>query len=175
MPFSEENIHRIVDEAQIPLTEAQRRLLADEMHESVRRALHTYTRNAIVGFLILLAANIFVWRTVQSLNDSRRADIVRTGVNAREAIVASGRVVSVEGCNRDFQTIKALRGVLATAKTFNEAAAKRGEISPTRLAETESFYAAELGTLQLPDCRVSARTLTANKNAPVREPTPLHP
>lgn len=175
MPFSEENIHRITDEAQLPLTDEQRDLLAREMHRSVRKALHTYTRNAVVGFLILLAVNVFVWRDSQALNKESRNKIEQASKMSDLAVVRSGRAVSIGGCNRDFRTIQTLRGVLKTSKAFNEATAKRGEISPDRLARVKVFYDQQLDALKLPDCTKSSNVLTSDNHPPIHAPEPLHP
>lgn len=154
----------INERRQNPLTEEQLKLISKETERAAAKALRSYTRNALIGFLILAAANVYVWSTGQSLNH-----------DSREAIVGSGRVVAIEGCNRDFRTIKALRGVLTAAEAEAETSAKAGDISEARLIRVKAFYATQLKNLPLPDCKKSGELLTSDKDELPHVPNPLQP
>lgn len=147
-----------------PLTEEQLNLIGAETQHAAAKVLKRYSLSAVVGFLILLGTNVFVWGTAQNLNQE-----------SRDAIVVSGKVVSIEGCNRDFQTISALRGVLTAAQRQGEKAADAGDISPAQLERSRDFYDTQLKKLRLPDCKVAGEILTADKDELPRVPTPLRP
>lgn len=147
-----------------PFTEEQLAAMSREVQHTARKMLHIYVRNAVIGFVILLVANIYVWSTAQTLNS-----------DAREAIVQSGRAVSVDGCNRDFQTINALRGILTAAQSERARALKRGEISPQQFQRAQEFYHQQLANLQLPDCEQSREILTDEKDRAPLVPQPLRP
>lgn len=147
-----------------PLTEEQLALISHETEHAVRKGLKHQARRSIIGFLVLLAANIFVWSTGQAQNS-----------DSREAIVQSGKVVSISGCNRDFQTIKSLRGVLISAQTFQIKALERGDISQAQFDRAQTYYDDQLAKLTLPDCRVAGEILTSETDEIPQVPVPLHP
>lgn len=147
-----------------PLTEEQLALISTWTTHATKKSLRHYTRNAIIGFLILLASNLYVW--IDSNNDSSKQ---------REAIVESGKVVSVAGCNRDFNTITALRGVLTNARSFQDAALKRGDITQAQYGRAQVYYDEQLKALKLPDCRDAEAILTSEKGEVPPAPKPLYP
>lgn len=151
------------DEIQ-PLTEEQLSLISTWSERAVKHGVRRYARGALVGFLILLASNIYVW----SFSNRNNSD-------SRSAIVQSGKVVSVAGCNRDFNTITALRGVLTNARAFQDAALKRGDITREQFDRAQDYYDQQLSALKLPDCRKAERILTSDTGDVPPAPVPLYP
>jgi len=119
----------------------------------------------VIGFLVLLAALIFV----------RQEDINRAN-EANEAIVQSTVVTGVANCNRDFRGRIEVLSVLRGSREFARAQYENGEISEETFNVGDKFYAERLEGLPLPDCRKIERTITANANRidKIKE-TPLYP
>lgn len=134
--------------------------------EQTARSLKRYARSATVGFLILLAANAYVWSYSNRNNNQ-----------SRDAIVRSGKAVSISGCNRDFRSTQALRGVLKTADQLQARAIKTGEItiSPKQRQIAHKFYSQQLRNLPLPDCKAAGEVLTNDPDAKPLVPRPLAP
>ena len=146
------------------LTQEQLDLISFHTERAAAKALKSYVRRAVIGFLILLAGIGY------AIHDQN----VFTG-QARESIVRSGKVVSVSGCNRDYQTISALRGVLTTAQAIQEKAFRAGDIPKSVLERSNAFYTSQLELLMLPDCRTAREILTDDPNAEIKVPEPLFP
>jgi hypothetical protein len=148
------------------LTEEQLALISEWSARGVRHGVHRYARRAVIGFAILLAANIYVWRDSNTNNS-----------DARNAIVDSGKVVSVAGCNRDYRSISALRGVLTTADRLQARAIKQGDIrvTPKQRATAHKFYTDQLNNIKLPDCRAAESILTSETGDVPPAPKPLYP
>lgn len=125
-------------------------------------AVASYKRNALIGFLILLAGVGVVGKM-----DSDRTEA------ARRAIVDSGRAVAVMGCNRDFRTQQQVRGVLSASVSRSQRRLEDGEITPNEHARQVEFLRKQLEMLRLPDCRLAH--ITDDPNADVRAPDPLYP
>lgn len=130
-------------------------------HNELRR----YARGATAAFIGLVLAVGYVGYS----NNKDNAE-------SREAIVTSGKVVSVEGCNRDYNSN--LAG-LTNAKD-QRAALKRylddGVITDAQyerqIAALDRFEA----LLKLPDCREVAATLTDDvSNVRYPPPYPKYP
>lgn len=147
-----------------PLTEEQLALISLWTQHAAKKSLKHYTRNAVLSFLLLLATNVFVWSTAQTLNN-----------DSRQAIVHSGKFVSVAGCNRDFHTIQALRGILTSSRTFQKAALKRGDITQEQFDRSQPYYTKQLAALQLPDCQAAGAVLTSDQDHLAPIPKPLTP
>lgn len=149
-----------MDDRQAELTPATE----EYVDKRVNEALSAYRRQALVGFLILLVGLIAASVRTETLSD-----------NSRQAIVDSGDVVAVSGCNRDYDTIDALRDQLEVSLdridqlerdgTYTHAQAKAGRES------THQF----LDKYQLPDCRPVQNILTAEPGASFRIPEPRYP
>lgn len=144
-------------EAQLELitltaTNAAEKAATRKSHEVLRR----YRNNAVIGFLVL---GFGVGFTIY--------DSGHQGERARSAVVQSGRAVSVSGCNRDFDTIGILRGVLLNAQSFQTAALKRGDITQAQFDRAQEYYDSQLAKLKQPDCREAEKLLTDDPNAPI--------
>jgi hypothetical protein len=146
-----------------PLTIEQLRYFEEAQSRAVHTAVNRVRKSAVIGFLILLLGIGFnIWDNKQQ------------GEHSRHAIVNSGRVVSVAGCNRDFHTITATRGVLIAAKKNVRAQEKAGRFTKDQADDAVTFYNTQLGKLTLPDCRL-ARTIVTDDPDKLRPiPTPLY-
>lgn len=147
-----------------PLTQEQLAYFSESTKRAVDHALRRYRRAAVTAFMILL---IGVGYNLNYTND-RAAD-------GRRALTLSGQVVSVSGCNRDFNSITALRGVLIDARTQTEAAAEKGLIPREQVQDSQDFYNRQLTKLTLPDCRKARTLLTDDPSKLPTVPTPLFP
>jgi hypothetical protein len=154
-----------------PLTREQLDFFTHQTQRAVDKALGKYMRRAIFGFLILLIGFLF-----NAANNEAQWDSIRdASAEGREALVQSGDVIAVDGCNRDFQTIKAIRGVLLASAEFSRANYRSGLISKADLDERLKFYAEQLSGLSLPDCRETQGILTDDPEHPRAVPEPLYP
>lgn len=143
---------RAYENASVQLTDQQQALIAWNSRVQTRRSMRTYRRNAIVGFLVLLAGlGATRYMDVQQLNQSR------------QAVVDSGNAIVVDGCNRDFET----------ARRQREALYKQPQRSGRRLTEAEKNRIVRQLT-PLPDCREVRNALTDNPEKRVTIPPALH-
>lgn len=85
----------------------------------------------------------------------------RDNRESRQALVASGQAIAVVACNRNYDTIKSLRGILIAAKANRNT------------TQSDVFYDAQLQSLKLPDCRDVLMILSDDANAKVTVPKPL--
>jgi hypothetical protein len=95
--------------------------------------------------------------------------------NERDSIVASGRAVAVDGCNRDFRDREAVRGVLVAAENSVKRQIARKIISDEQATDALQFYASQLRRLKLPDCREADDLLTSSPDKKLPHIAPLHP
>jgi hypothetical protein len=156
---------------QEPFTQAQ----LEQIGTEVQRASKRVRDRALVGFIILLIGIGVVYNVGQHHTAEQRKEVRNQATAQARAVAQSGRAVAVEGCNRDFNTMSALRASYSSAQALTEAAGKRGEITPRQLETARKFYSDQLAKLTLPDCRLAARILTTNPKTPVQVPTPLYP
>jgi hypothetical protein len=94
--------------------------------------------------------------------------------DSRNAVVQSGRAVSVAGCNRDFINARSVRGVLIAAQAQTRLNEKRGIITASQAADAQAFYDEQLARLTLPDCRKAMKIVTGDPNKTTKIPTPLY-
>lgn len=145
---------------------------------AVQRTSRHLMRRALTGFLILLVGLLVAFYTNQQqygISKDQYRDNRKTAIAQRQAIVVSGRAVSVDGCNRDFNTITKLRGVLIASKDFARSAYKEGSISRDRYSRSIQFYNNQLAELRLPDCRKAKTIVNQDPRTPVRIPVPRYP
>lgn len=142
------------------MTERQREWIN---HIALDAARHVQ-RRSLIGFLILLVGV----GTTLYVGD-KNAD------EARKAIVDTGRIVSVDGCNRDFQSRKEVREVLQRSKDFQLAALERGDITQAQYKRAVEFYNDRLKGLPLPDCRHAESIVSDDPDEVPAMPKPLHP
>lgn len=148
------------------LTEEQLRFFANENRRTARKATHKTLRGALVGYLILIVGVIAMYENGQQVSE-----------NERDAVVKSGRVVAVEGCNRDFEQQARIIKLLQRLKAANNEQFKRGKISAQQHDTAIKFYAAEIARASdaLPDCRRAESILTSNPDADLTRIRPLYP
>lgn len=127
-------------------------------------AVRRYRNRALIGFLILLAGLV----TTDIL---RRQD----SENARTAIVRSGRVVAVDGCNRDFRSAQNLRSIFLALIADTNRRQKLGIISSEQRDRAITFYQERLATTTLPDCRLAQAVITDDITSVDHPPDPLYP
>jgi hypothetical protein len=168
------HMHRRADdapEAPAPMTKAQLDFFTQQTARAVDKALSRYYKRAAAGFLILFIGFLFnAWN-----NENQWDRIEASADEGRQALVESGDIISVDGCNRDFQTTKALRGVLLASRDFSRQNYRNGLIDKQALEERKAFYSEQLSTLPLPDCRDTQGILTDDPEHPLEKPTPLYP
>lgn len=146
------------------MTDEQILYFAELNAATARKAARKVRNQALVGYVIVLIAVIVNFGIQQADNDA-----------AQKAIVQSGQVVAVDGCNRDFNTAGLTRGVLMSAKKSVQRQLKAGVATPDQAKRATDFYNDQLQKYQQPDCRPVANILTSNPDAPVKIPVPLHP
>lgn len=145
------------------------------MTPGAKRAFHSYRRNAIIGFVILLFGIGFVrWEDGQRAEDQRQA-IADQSAEADKAIVQSGRTISVAGCNRDFRTIRRLRRLIGKQHGEIDRFVAEGTLTKTQGARQHVLIDKQIEQYKLPDCRKAAVILTSNPRNAKATPEPLHP
>ena len=152
--------------------QAEENVTSSRVESAVREAVRAYQRRAVVGFVILLAGlGGAVYLDAQHGDDARKA-IAEQGDKQDAAIIRSGDAIAVSGCNRDYETIDALRDQLEVQLVRIDALEADGTYT-TRQAEvgrqsTKDF----LAKYKLPDCRHADDVLTQNpgESVPVIEP-----
>lgn len=151
-------------------TDDQLHFLRVSRKRAVHDALTRYVRGASVAFLLLFAA--FGYNQYQRDRDlaDRRAD----NAASKQQIVKSGNAVAVEGCNRDFATIKKLRGLIADGRPQVIQYGKDGTLNPIQVRRGLANIQRQLDSYPLPDCRKVAHVVSDNPKTPLRVPVPLY-
>lgn len=124
------------------------------------RQFNRWKRNALIAYIAVafaLGANIAI--------DRERAG------DARAALVNSGRIVSVDGCNRDFRLYQKVRAVFLRSLDAITQQRNSGLITQAQYLRAKNFYETELSNFALPDCRITENLLTADP-AKADQPTP---
>lgn len=116
-----------------------------------------------VAYLFLVAAVSFAISSAQGEGDARRA-----------AIVETGRIVAVDGCNRDFRSLQAIRSVLIAAKAQHNSLLRRKLITKVQHDDAIRFYDVQLRGVELPDCRKSLGILSEDPDKKIATPEPLY-
>lgn len=131
-----------VDVAAIAAAEAKRVAKAEN---------RTQRRNAVIGYVTLLLAVLAVFVTSQ--NDAEEA---------RTAIVTSGKVVSVAGCNQDFDTTLKIQKLFARSLAGLKVQHDNGNITDEQYKVGKDFYTDQLASFTLPDCRKVEKIITSD-------------
>lgn len=129
-----------------------------------RKHIRAYARRATAGFLVLALGVAGAFYAGG-----------RDSAHSREAIVKSGRVVSIFGCNRDFVTVNRLRDVLSRSADFQRAALARGDITQAQFDRAAAYFREQLAGLPPVDCRPSATLITDDPTDIGQVPKPLYP
>jgi hypothetical protein len=157
------------------LTDEQIALIGSHTERAAAKALRRYVRGSVVGFLILVAG--LGYSLHESNADSARAsrNLQHEALSSRTAIVQSGRIVAVDGCNRDFATITRLRLVLMRSRDIVRRNVEDGTYTQHQGAVAEKFYARQIRELSLPDCRQAKSIITDDPRRLGIPPTPRFP
>lgn len=150
------------------MTEEQLNFFTEQTHRAVNEALRRYQRRAILGFLILFVGFLF-----NAHNNSTQFNQLD---DARQAVVDSGRAVSIDGCNRDYAEDVRIRDVFYNSRRIVKARIRTGQ-SPNPTADRLAirFYNEQLRHFKLPDCRKAENIITDNPDVPVGLPKPFWP
>ncbi len=161
------------------MTEAQLNFFTHQTRRAVDRALKRYRRQAALGFALLLLGFLYNAHNNNSqfdqINEARN-EVVAASDNARKAIVASGRAVAIDGCNRDYAEDIRIRDVFFNSRRIVVTRLKSGE-SPNPMADklAVKFYNQQLKNFALPDCRDADNIITDDPNAPIPVVIPFNP
>lgn len=153
------------------MTPDQLAWITEQNEYHAKRATRRTLKAAFVGYLILFAGVLGMYLNGQHV-----------GNEERQAIVASGRTVSVDGCNRDFRDKEDFIDLLTRLKQANSDAFKRlppplKADAQQRYEDSQDFYNDEIKTAsaERPDCRKAAEVVTSDPNADVAKIVPLYP
>lgn len=138
-----------------PFSEAQLEWITASTHRAVDKTLRAYRRTALVGFMVLLVGVIVALYLAAHQNSK-----------AQDSIVASGNVVAVDGCNRDYTDRVKFRSLLLRLKASSDASFKRGQTTKEQHDTANSFYKSQLDNYPLLDCRQAAHVLTKDPQDP---------
>jgi hypothetical protein len=161
--------HRRIDDSESPTppegtTSEQLEYFTAATARAVRDALNRYSRRAVVGFVVLFAAflaNVF-WEN-------------RLSMQGRDAIVASGRVIAVDGCNRDYVDREKFRDLLLRGQASLKLSLKAGNITQDQYDQGVEFYGQQLAAYPQLDCRSALHVITADPTKVTRTPIPCYP
>lgn len=149
---------------QPPLTQEQLDFFSTQTAEAVKKSNKRVLRSAFAGYLILLVGVFGMYENGQSVSG-----------NERQAVVDSGTVISVDGCNRDFQDREVLRAQIEKGKKTTLQYVKDGTLTQKQadraIRETDEF----LKSYPSIDCRPAAKILTDNPDDVTRIPEPMYP
>lgn len=95
--------------------------------------------------------------------------------DARDSLVRTGQIVSVDGCNRDFRTITRLRNTFIRLDAASKAQYAAGNSTKEQRDRAHEFYASELRKNRLPDCREAAKIISAEGGSDLKIPEPRYP
>lgn len=152
-----------------PLTSDQLAWVTEQTQHACAKAAATAAqhvqRRALVGFIVLLVGII----VAQGIGN-------RTSSQERAAIVDSGKVVSVDGCNRAFEERLKIRDVFLTSQKIVQVRVDAGKSSsPDNDKEALAFYKEQLRLFKLPDCRDAEHLLTSDPDKPLPDVEPYYP
>lgn len=140
------------------ITEDEVRWYSEQRQADIRVALRYYTRRATLWFVLLSVAAI--------TNGVFTSQFAASG---RDAIVKSGRVVAVAGCNRDYQDREKFRALLQRLKKATRA---NPATTPEQKRTALDFYNDQLKAYPSIDCRPSAMIITDDPGRLPRAPEP---
>lgn len=143
--------------------------------KAVKDAVRAYQRNAIIGFLILLAGIGGAIYLDGQHNSDQREQILSQGQQQDKAIVASGDAVAVAGCNRDYRTIDSLRDELERSLLRIDSLEADGTYSKHQADVGREATRDILARYKLPDCRRADDILTTKPGEVPTAPEARYP
>lgn len=156
-----------------PLTQAQLEWVVEEVETATEKAAKRGAaegakierRRNRIAFLLLLAGIILVFWLGNRASDAER-----------QAIVESGKVVAIDGCNRDYQEDVRIRDVFLTSQNLVKSRIQAGQSAdPEADKAALEFYDQQLDAFKLPDCRKAEGLLTSDPDRFVPEIEPFYP
>jgi hypothetical protein len=128
------------------------------------RQFKVWRRGAILAFVLLAVGGI----------GNQYADRQRSE-QARSALVKSGQIVSVDGCNRDFRITQRERAVFERSLALAKQQHDSGLTTDRQYLRSREFFEQQLSDFALPDCRITQGLLTADpERADQPVPRPLY-
>jgi hypothetical protein len=148
------------------LTEEQLAFFTEQTRRAVSKALRKFALPALSGYVALLVGLVIAFGA--NANTSEQA--TQAQHDSRVAIVASGRAVAVDGCNRDFRSTDKFRGLLVRLKVATEVSKTS---TPAQKAAGLKFYDTTIADQKYPNCAAARSIITDDPKKPVVVPTPL--
>lgn len=137
-------------------TEEQLTYLENSRRGAVRAAVRRYRDSSLVAFLLLLGGIGFLFYDNQHDQEASQKALAAQ----QHALVQSGRIVAVDGCNRDFADNQKFRGLLERLRRSAETNYRLGRTTQEQYEQAVLFYNRELNNFSVIDCRESERILT---------------
>ena len=136
-----------------PMTEDQLDFMSKQSERAAHKATRRTLRSAFVGYVILIAGVLAMYQNGQHVSNGER-----------DAIIRSGTVVSVEGCNRDFADKEQFISLLERLQSASKRSARLQHLKTTdpQVKLALDFYSDEIARAkrELPDCRREQHMLT---------------
>jgi len=145
------------------------------INERVNSALSGYRMQASVGFVILFLGLGVSGYIERDHNADQRNQIAAQAHASDQRIVQSGDAVAVGGCNRDYETIDALRDQLEVQLLRIDSLVADGTYTQRQGEVAKDSSNDFLKKYTLPDCREAAKVLTFKPGEPINIPTPRYP
>lgn len=154
-----------------PFTQEQLEWISAQTEHASKKAVRAWAKRATVGFVVLafgVAGAIYTEN--QHYNAQQEAD-----VEARQAVVDSGRTATTVSCNRDFRTTKRLRAIIAEGRPRIEQFVQEGTLTRAQGDRALADVERNLSLTPLPDCRKALNSITQDPNVKIVVPEPLYP
>jgi hypothetical protein len=146
------------------MTDEQLAWITEQVDRAAHKAAHRTMKGAVIGYVILFLGVLGMYFNGQSVSKKERG-----------AVVDSGRIVSVDGCNRDYNTIQTLRDEISKSKKRTQQLVKEGTLTQAQADRAIEQTNDLLERYQLPDCRKAETVLTDNPEDVSKQPVPRFP
>jgi hypothetical protein len=164
-PLTQEQLDWVTAQTERAAAKAAAQAAEKAAEEGVRKGRKQQARQARIGFIILLLGILLVFHLGNRASDGER-----------QAIVDSGKVVSVDGCNRDYTEDVRIRDVFLTSRSIIKNRLEAGESAdPQADKAAVRFYDEQLLAFKLPDCRRAEALLTSDPDRFVPDIEPFYP
>lgn len=146
-----------------PFTKEQLDWISNEVRHSANKVLRNWVIGGTIAFVLILIGLIVAFHVDAQHNEE-----------SRKAIVNSGRAVSVAGCNRDYDSIQKLRGIIIASRPQLKTYYEEGSLTRAQYLRALDNIQKQLKDYPLPDCRRSLKVLTDDEDATVVIPEPKY-
>lgn len=148
----------------------------EQLGALIKRALKSFSKKATAGFLVLLIGVGVNSYFGQHYNTVARERDAKTTMRASQAIVRSGNLVAVDGCNREYRSTQGLRDIVSHGADAVKRQHSQGLLTSEQERKSLAFYQELNEKLVLPDCRDAAKILSIDPKKVQTPPArPLHP